>query len=108
MVIVQRHGQGERWYCEKCDQWHNGYLNMITWTNSTAPLKCDRCGDETTKAQEARDAADELKKIYGDRFYLPGSVDRLVNLMKRHHIRCKNDLAEVARVMNVLFGVEQL
>lgn len=84
MIKAERYGGGHRWYCTNCDK--RGY--MITWTNSTPPPFCRKCGGEsqTHQREAALSAIEWLKERYQERAVFPGSIMAIANLCEKHNL----------------------
>lgn len=48
-IKSERYGLGSRWYCTRCDAKPNYFgIQTITYTNSTPPKSCPKCGGVST------------------------------------------------------------
>jgi hypothetical protein len=81
MIKAERYGGGHRWYCTNCDV--QGFT--ITWTNSTPPPFCTRCGIEHQK-EAAQSAIQYLKNRYQERAVFPGSIRAIADLCEKHNL----------------------
>lgn len=104
MIKDEAFGGGHRWYCDKCDVYHNGYLNVISWTNSTPPQYCVKCEKPYVKHQKAMQAAcrvvDRLQEIYGHRFCTPGHTRTIAGLIKEHALQGRYNAHLLAAIIN--------
>jgi hypothetical protein len=101
-IITQAVGMGVKWYCTNCDQYHNGHIWTIRWTNSTPPKQCEKCGSRTELQQQAQEAKHQLLKIYGQRAVFPGDEATIARLLDSNYITGKYDSMLVARTINSL------
>lgn len=101
-IITQAVGMGVKWYCTNCDQYHNGHIWTIRWTNSTPPKQCEKCGSQTELQQQAQEAKQQLLQIYGQRAVFPGDEATIARLLDSNHITGKYDSMLVARTINSL------
>jgi hypothetical protein len=104
MIKTECYGGGTRWYCEKCDTYHNGYVQMIRFTNSTPPAYCTKCespADAQKRLEEhANKAMWTLMSIYGLRFYIPGSNSKIAELIRAHGLQGRWNSHRVAAIIN--------
>lgn len=101
-IITQAVGMGVKWYCSNCDQYHNGHIWTIRWTNGAPPKQCEKCGSQTLLQEQAQDAKEQLLKIYGHRAAFPGDEITIAKLLGFHHITGRYDSLLVARTINSL------
>ena len=101
-IITQAIGMGIKWYCSSCDQYHNGHLWTIRWTNSTPPKQCEKCGSKTQLQEQAQQAKQQLHKIYDQRVAFPGDEKTIAKLLDFHHPTGKYDSSLVAKTINQL------
>lgn len=99
-IITQAIGMGVKWYCSNCDQYNNGHIWTIRWTNSTPPKQCEKCGSQTQLQEQAQDAKRQLMEIYGQRAAFPGDETTISKLLDFHHITGKYSSELVAKTIN--------
>lgn len=104
MIKSEIYGGGHRWYCTECDQYHNGHLNVVSWTNSTPPDYCTRCETPIEKQRKAVSYAVKvmwrLNEIHGAKFVLPGSVSKIACLIKDQALQNQYNAHLLAAIIN--------
>lgn len=104
MIKDEAFGGGHRWYCDKCDIYHNGHINTISWTNSTPPTYCTRCETPKVRNLKAMEYAGKvywrLYEIYGDKFRTPGTTRVIADLIRENALQGRYNPHLLAAIMN--------
>lgn len=106
VIKVEGHGCGVRWHCSSCDQYHNGHMWMVRWTNSPPPKFCDKCTSKESRQRDlelkCHDIAWKLATLYVSRFYVPGSNVALAGLIRSHGLAGLENPHRLAAIINGL------